>query len=91
MIAGLRNQVISLACLRLGLPAREARGVDQLPDDFKALLAGTLPKELTTAMLWLAFKAAIRILLIEAAEVDLSLADRLGGTLLAMSEPTIDA
>lgn len=33
MISGMRDQVLSLACVRHGLPANEARGIDRLPAD----------------------------------------------------------
>src|SRR5262245_45915417 len=33
MVSAMRDQVLALACVRHGLPAREARGFDQLPDD----------------------------------------------------------
>src|SRR5262245_6756212 len=31
MVSAMRDQVLALACVRFGLPAREGRGVDQLP------------------------------------------------------------
>ncbi|UIJ33957.1 nucleotidyltransferase domain-containing protein [Allobranchiibius sp. GilTou73] len=42
MLNGLREQVISLACLRYGLPPDEGRGVDQLPDAVKKQLTRVL-------------------------------------------------
>ena len=37
MISGMRDQVLALACLRHGLPAREGRGMDGLPADVAAV------------------------------------------------------
>ena len=42
MIEGLRDRIITLACLRHGLPAHQGRGVDRLPSAVLAQLAGTL-------------------------------------------------
>jgi hypothetical protein len=41
-ISGLRDNVLALACLRLGYPTRYARGVDLLPQDVTAPLASAL-------------------------------------------------
>ena len=42
MLNGLRDQVLSLVCLRHGLPTHEGRGIDDLPDEVTERLAGTL-------------------------------------------------
>ncbi len=42
MVNGVRDHVVSLACLRHGLPADQGRGVDDLPADVMATIADTL-------------------------------------------------
>src|SRR5207244_2027177 len=42
MISGMRDQVLALACLRHGLPAREGRGMDALPAHVAAPLQEAL-------------------------------------------------
>lgn len=43
MINGIRDRVISLACLRHGLPPDQGRGVDDLPKNIKQELIDTVP------------------------------------------------
>src|ERR1700739_4545433 len=40
MVSGMRNHVLGLACLRHGLPSAEGRGIDRLPPELRAALAG---------------------------------------------------
>jgi hypothetical protein len=84
MLNGLRDNVLALACLRHGLPVREARGVDDLPGavilPFERMLAATLG----TAAIRSAFAAATVALLHETRLVDADLASRLTGPLNAM-------
>lgn len=44
MLSSLRDQIVSLACLRRGLPYREGRGVDELPAEVKTRLDATLAR-----------------------------------------------
>jgi hypothetical protein len=76
MISALRDQVLALACLRLGLPAREARGADRLPSTLTVLLEPALVRGLERARLVEAFAAAIAGLANEARAVDADLAAR---------------
>lgn len=46
MINGVRGQVVTLACLRHGLPAHEGRGVDDLPVSLRTRVAETLVRGL---------------------------------------------
>ena len=70
MINAVRDQVITLACLRHGLPEHEGRGVDDLPAGLRQSLAGTLVRELDGRELRRAFTASVGALLDEAQRVD---------------------
>ena len=69
-INGVRDQVITLACLRHGLPAHEGRGVDDLPAGLRQSLAETLVRELDERELHRALTASVGALLEEAQRVD---------------------
>ncbi len=77
MINGLRDHVVSLSCVRHGLPAYEGRGVDDLPTGVTETLAETVVRGLDRPELSRAFDAATRALLREAEHVDRALAARL--------------
>ena len=84
MLGGLRNAVLTLMCLRHGVPAVQGRGLHLLPpSETKAALA-TLVGTLDEAELRRAFRAAVELLLKEAAHVDDGLARTLTDPLLAM-------
>jgi len=84
MISATRDQVLALACLRLGLPAREARGADQLPSSVTALLEPALVRDLERTHLVEAFAAAAQGLANETRAVDANLAARLDPVLVAL-------
>src|SRR3989442_6922993 len=86
MIGLMREQVLSLACVRLGLPAREGRGTDQLPDEVTRPLEAALIGGLERADLVRAFAAATEGLIREIRSLDEALATRLTPTLAALSE-----
>jgi hypothetical protein len=86
MIGLMRDQVLSLACVRLGLPAREARGTDRLPADVTRPLEAALIGGLQRAELLRAFGAATEGLIGEITKVDEALATRLTPTLVALAE-----
>lgn len=86
MISGMRDQVLALACLRQGLPAREGRGIDSLPADISAPLEAALVRTLDAAELVRAFRAAERGLMREVYAVDPDLAGRLEAALLALTQ-----
>ena len=84
MLGGLRNAVLTLMCLRHGVPARQGRGLHLLPSsETKAALA-TLVGSLDEAELRRAFRAAVELLLNETVQVDVELARTLTGPLQAM-------
>lgn len=84
MLEGLREQIITLTCLRQGLESRDGRGVDQLPAASLAELAETLPAGLDPAAVSAAYETAVRLLAGEAEHLDPALADRLRVPLATM-------
>jgi hypothetical protein len=84
MVAGVRERILELACRRHGLPAGEARGVDDLPDELLGTLASTLSASLDPPILRRVLRAAIAALGVEIAYVERDLAHRLGSTLRAL-------
>lgn len=86
MISALRDQVLALACLRLGLPAREARGIDRLPPDITGPLESGLVHRLERADLANALQATMDGLARETRLVDAELAARLGPALSSLVE-----
>lgn len=70
MISGMRDYVLSLACLRHGLPTIYARGVDRLPIDVTDAMANTLVRSLERSELSRAFAAVCEALLAEVNVVD---------------------
>jgi hypothetical protein len=81
MISGVRDQVLALLCLRHGVPAVQGRGIDLLPVDSTAPLAGTLVCSLDINELRRAFGLVGEALLAEIEQVDAGLATRLAGPL----------
>ena len=77
MVNGVRDHVVSLACLRHGLPAHESRGVDDLPPDVMETIAETLVRGLRRSELSAAFANAATALVNEAELIDSGLASRL--------------
>lgn len=77
MVNGMRDQVVSLACLRHGLPAHEGRGVDDLPADTQTMIAGTLVLGLGRSELSTALANLIEALMGEVEQIDRGLAARL--------------
>jgi hypothetical protein len=81
MVSGMRNQVLALACLRHNLPSAEGRGVDGLPAELKASLAGGLVCALNAHELRRAFSVVTDTLIAEVTYVDAVLLERLAGPL----------
>jgi hypothetical protein len=86
MISGIRDNALSLACIRHGLPAVHGRGMDLLPAGVAAQFEGSLVRELDTAELWRAFQVVLRGLLNEIRSVNEELAERLQGVLTILAE-----
>jgi len=85
MISAMRDQVLSLACLRCGLPTREGRGYDQLP----AATLGSVEKGIVASLgkeeLQRAFKATVDCLIDEIKLSNQELEGKLGPTLIAVA------
>jgi len=74
-IGAVRDHALSLACLRRGLPAVQARGYDDLPADSLASFNGTHVESLEPERLHSALSAAMRALLHEGKEANVPSAD----------------
>jgi hypothetical protein len=90
MISGVRDHALALAAMRHGLPAAHARGIDALPDGVAAPFEESLVRQLDTAELSRAFRAAVSGLLSEIEHVDKELAGRLGETLKSLSDTSAE-
>jgi hypothetical protein len=90
LISGVRDQVIALACLRLGYSAMFARGADLLPRELTASLEATLVRSTDETELRRALAAAAESLAAELDRTDSALARRIGPcsrTWLSSSRP----
>jgi hypothetical protein len=74
-VGAVRDHALSLACLREGLPAVQARGYDDLPTDTLALFEATHVGALEPGALRAALAASVRALMQEGAEARLPHAD----------------
>jgi len=81
MVSAMRDQVLSLACLRYCLPAVQGRGVDNLPPEITEPVHAAIVRRLDVAELRRAFAATSAALLVEIEWVDGALASRLAGPL----------
>lgn len=86
MIDGLRDRVISLACLRHDVPGRQGRGVDQLPDPVLARLTSSLVGSTDSEQIVAAFGQLVELLAAEVDVVDPHLAARLQPALTVLVE-----
>lgn len=86
-ISALRDQIIALACLRLGHPTAYAKGAHLLPRELTAPLEATLVRSLDEAELRRALNACVVSLTTELATTDPALAARLGPMLIALTKP----
>ena len=74
-VGAVRDHALSLACLRHGLPAAQARRYDDLPAETLARFAGTHVGALEPAALRAALAASVRALMREGAEANLVIAN----------------
>lgn len=86
MLSAMRDQVLALACVRHGLPAREGRGMDALPSNVTAPLQDALVHSLDAAELTRAFRVVTIGLLREIRAVDAEFGARLEPTLYELTE-----
>jgi hypothetical protein len=85
-IGELRDHALALACHRLGLPVRDGRGFDELPEDVLASLAEARVGSLAPEELHRALAVAVDGLLREADEAR-TLADRVEADLRRLAAP----
>ena len=85
MISGVRDNALTLACIRYGLPAVHGRGVDLLPSEVTAQFEGSLVRQLDAAELARCFTIAMHGLLSEIQYADEKLAGRLEGALMLLA------
>ena len=90
MISGMRDNVLALACLRLGLPAVHGRGFDLLPDAVLSGFDASLVRHLDRAELLRAFQMTTLKLAQEITRVDRDLARRLESVLKEISQVPSD-
>ena len=88
MLSAARDQVLALACLRHGVCAVEGRGIDSLPAQATAAVAGALVRSLDAAELRRAFGVVSDALIAETAQVDAALANRLAAPLRELVDST---
>jgi Nucleotidyltransferase domain len=81
LVGGIREHVLALACLRLGYPARFAKGADLLPPEVTKAAKQTLVSSLDEAELRRALASAAAALTAELERTDPELAQRLRPTL----------
>jgi hypothetical protein len=74
-VGAVRDHALSLACLREGLPAVQARGYDDLPAETLARFADTHVRAVEPDALRQALAASVRALMHEGAEADLQHAE----------------
>jgi hypothetical protein len=86
LIGGVREQVLALACLRLGHTTRYAKGTDLLPPELTAPLQETLVHSLDEDELRRALAAAAIALVAELERTDSALAARLRPTIEALTD-----
>ncbi|TDE93909.1 nucleotidyltransferase domain-containing protein [Occultella glacieicola] len=85
MLDGLRERLVSLACLRHGLNPHQGRGVDQLPTAELDALTATRPSAVEQQELRRAHNAALAALAAEATRHDRAHAERLAPALRALA------
>ncbi|MFJ9371830.1 hypothetical protein [Streptomyces sp. NPDC101455] len=84
-INALRDQVITLACLRLDLPTAYSKGAHLLPDEVTTPLESTLIRSLTEPELRRALTATITVTATELDRSDPELAARIGPMLTELT------
>ncbi|AWS44599.1 hypothetical protein DKM19_27910 [Streptosporangium sp. 'caverna'] len=84
-ISGIRDHILTLACLRLGHPSAYAKGADRLPPDVTGPVQEALVRSLDAGELSRALGAATRALLRELRENDPGVAETLEKPLLNLA------
>jgi hypothetical protein len=85
MVSAIRDYVMALACIRLGLPSAHGRGMDLLPSSITERLLGSLVRELSCDELWRALGIAVEGLRAEVNSSDPEFGVRIAAELSAVS------
>jgi hypothetical protein len=85
MISAVRDHVMTLACIRHGLPYTHGRGMDQLPGSVTTQLLGSLVRELQSDELWRALGVAVQSLVAEVDSADGHFDERILADLIELS------
>lgn len=85
MISGVRDHVLTLMCLRYGVPHSQGRGLHLLPSDSTSAVEAALVRSLDVEELRRAFRVSVDVLLAEVEYVDAELAVRLTGVLRGLT------
>lgn len=88
MMDGLRDRIITLGCLRHGVPAHQGRGVDQLPETVLDRLGNSLVGTANIDQLNIAFDQLVDLLAEEVQVFDFDLAARLHPALTVLVTTT---
>jgi len=86
MISGVRDNVLALACLRMGVPTAQGRGMDRLPGKTTEPFSGALVRSLEPDELRRAFAVACKALIGELELADVELAHRLAPALRELAD-----
>jgi hypothetical protein len=87
LISGVRDHVLTLACLRLGLTTSFAKGTDLLPPEVTEPVEATLVRSIDEVELRRALGAAVSALTDELKRTEPELAIRLQATLVELTTP----
>jgi hypothetical protein len=85
MVRGMRDQVVMLLCLRHGLPTREGRGTDRLPEPALQSIRECLVPDIEAGELRRAFSATTELLIEAMRSADPRLLSKIEGPLREMS------
>jgi hypothetical protein len=88
MVSATRDYVLAAACRRLGVPAVEGRGMDQLPSEVTDPIRDALVRHLDPEEIVRAFSSAVHCLVDEIRQTDGPLATRLSPVLNELLEDT---
>ncbi|PWU17978.1 MAG: hypothetical protein C5B49_07930 [Bdellovibrio sp.] len=70
-LSGMRDHIFSMMCLRYNLPTSDGRGIDNLPQELKALMEPSLVRSIEPEELCRAFDRTIDVFLLEIGYADL--------------------
>ncbi len=86
MLAGMRNHVFELACVRCGVVAKQGRGLDDMPASEREAAAKCIPQSLEPSDLKRALQNTMEVLVREIRHVDLPMESKLSAVLHDIGE-----